>query len=239
MSKLSKISLSGFNITVPYKQTVIPYLNALTPEARAVGAVNTVYQKGGRWVGTNTDIHGFVRSVIEEGKFNPAGKYALVFGAGGAARAVIYGLAQQKIKTICIVNRHGDKAESLMRAFEKQFPKVEFLALDFRGKSLEKTVQNADLIVNATTLGLKSKDPSVLPAALIPRAKQGRQKLFVDLIYHRSATSFLKAAENKGHRILNGMGMLLFQGAKAFECWTGRKAPVAIMRKTLMEGLRP
>lgn len=229
--------LEGFNVTVPYKQAVMPYLKKLTPEAKAVGAVNTVFRRGKVWSGTNTDVYGFVTSLEKEGKFISRGKTALVLGAGGAARAVIYGLAKRGAHRILIANRHEARANKIARDFRKLFPRTEFKTLPLKGKKIREALQEADLVVNSTSVGLHASGAALLPADWIPKAGQ-KQKLFFDLIYHVPMTSFMKTARKKGHRALGGLGMLLHQGAKAFEHWTGRKAPVDVMRRALSEALK-
>lgn len=228
---LSSLILDGFNVTVPYKQTVMPHLDHLSSEAKAVGAVNTVYKKSGRWTGTNTDVYGFGTSLTKDGKFHPRGKSAVVFGAGGAARAVLYALAEKRICSISIVNRNSSRAEKLVQEFGKRFPRTKFSAVK-NAEDVKEILVCADLAVNATSLGLNAKDPQVIAEKLIPRADR-KAKLFFDLIYHAAETPFMKAAKKKGHRVLGGKGMLLFQGVKAFELWTGKKAPEAEMRKAL------
>jgi len=234
MRSLSKIPLKGFNLTVPYKQTVIPYLDWLTDSARAIGAVNTVYRFGKKWYGTNTDAEGFWLSLQKEWNWKPKGKTALVLGAGGAARAVLYALASRGVKTIAISNRTESKAQELIFDFEKQFPKTCFLSTAVNSK---KDLAVFDLIINTTSLGLKKTDKNVLNAALIPSAKAGK-KHFVDLIYNPAETSLLKNARKKGHFTLNGLPMLLYQGARAFEIWTGKKAPIQVMQKALKQAIR-
>ncbi len=235
MTGLSRFPLEGFNLTVPYKQTVMPYLDALTPEARAVGAVNTVFRQGRRWIGANTDVHGFLTSLQEEGEFMPRGKKILVLGAGGAARAVVYGLASRGAGKIRIAARRKGRAAPIVRDFRKAFPKMVFEILEGPFEKLKPAFQDSDLVVNATPAGLK-KGPSPVPGNVIPG--KGKKILFFDLIYDPTPTSFLKAAAQKGHRTLGGLGMLLFQGAKAFEYWTGKKAPVREMRRALEEALK-
>lgn len=234
---LDHFLLEGFNVTVPYKQTVMRFLDEITPEAKTVGAVNTVFKRGTKWVGANTDVYGFLKCLQTEGRFDSHGRRALVVGAGGAARAVIYGLASKKILHVAIVNRHVRKTIRLVRDFKKLFPKTTFEVVALEKRKFKSAIENADLIVNATSVGLKSKDPSIIEAALIPRAG-AKKKLFFDLIYHRPQTTFMQAARRKGHRALGGLGMLLFQGTRAFEYWTGRKAPIAIMRRALLNGLK-
>lgn len=229
--------LDGFNVTVPYKQTVMRFLDEITPEAKTVGAVNTVFRRAAKWIGTNTDVYGFLKSLQTEGRFKPQGRRALVFGAGGAARAVIYGLASQKIRHVAIANRHAGRARNLIRDFKKLFPNTKFEVVSLEKRKLKLAVEHADLIVNATSVGLKVKDLSLIDSSLIPRAG-ARKKLFFDLIYHIPETAFMKAARRRGHRSVGGLGMLLFQGTRAFEYWTGRKAPVAVMRRALLNGLK-
>lgn len=233
--RLHALPLDGFNVTVPYKESVKKIVRDLTPEAKMIGAVNTVFRRNGKWAGTNTDVHGFLTSLREEARFNPKGKTALVFGAGGAARAVLYGLAEKKAECVFLVNRNKVRAKKLALEFEKLFPKTFFEAID--DKAIVKAVlSGSDLVINATSLGLNPKDPAVMDEAMICPAGK-RPKLFFDLIYKPAETRFLRLARLKGHKTLNGLGMLLYQGAKAFECWTGKKAPVSVMRKTLLQAL--
>lgn len=234
MEGLSRFRLEGFNLTVPYKQAVMPYLDSLTPEARAVGAVNTVFRKGRRWIGTNTDVYGFLHSLKVEAEFSPRGKNVLVLGAGGAARAVVYSLGNQGAKKIRIAARRKKRAAVLAKDFRKQFPKTGFEIQDWSLDKLKQAMLDSSLVVNATSAGLKSENP--VPASVFPKA--GKKILFFDLIYKPYPTPFLKTARQKGHPILGGLGMLLFQGAKAFECWTGRKAPVSEMRAALESALK-
>ena len=229
--------LEGFNLTVPYKEAVLKYLDQVTPEARSIGAVNTVLQRGGKWIGTNTDAHGILASLEKEAGFRPRGKTILILGSGGASRAAIYGLAGARAKKIMIANRHPGRARGLAGEFRKKFPGTFFGAYPLKEKMLESGLAEADLIVNATSLGLKAGDPCPLSPALVKRALGKRKVLFFDMIYDPAPTPFLEMARRQGHKILGGPGMLLFQGAAAFECWTGKKAPVAEMRAALHKAL--
>jgi len=236
MSRSAKISLSGFNVTVPYKEVVMKYLDEVRPEARAIGAVNTVYRKGTKWVGTNTDMEGFLLALMKDGGFRPSGKRALILGAGGAARAVIYGLSREGIREVVIADCFPEKARKILADMKKLFPRVIYHAAVAGTPEVKEALQKADVIMNATPLGLKPQDPLVVPAAWIPRAGAGK-KFFMDLIYNPAMTPFLKIAKKKGHRTLNGLGMLLYQGARALEYWTGRRAPVDVMRQALLQAL--
>lgn len=251
MSRSAKISLSGFNVTVPYKEVVMKYLGKVRPEARAIGAVNTVYRKGGQWVGTNTDMEGFLMALMKDGGFRPSKKRALVLGAGGAARAVVYGLSREGVQEILIADCFPEKARKIAKDMRKFFPRVIYQTATAGTPEVKEALQKADVIINATPLGLKPQDPLVVPEVWIPRAGKTHgasgmrasqkercgSKFFMDLIYNPAVTPFLKAAKQKGHRTLNGLGMLLYQGARALEHWTGRRAPVSVMRQALLEAL--
>lgn len=236
--QLSRWMVDGFNVTVPYKEAIISYLDGLTPEAKAIGAANTIFRKGKKWIGANTDVDGFLLALKQDAKFKIRGKKILVVGAGGSARAVIYGLAKAGAQSVLIVNRHESKAKKLARDFKNIRSKTELRILPLQKKSLKENLASVDLVVNATSVGLKKSDRSVIEPSLIPKATGKKRLLFFDLIYHVPKTSFLSAAHQKGHRVMNGLGMLAFQGAKAFECWTNQKAPVSVMKKTLFESLK-
>ena len=234
MRQTSKISLSGFNITVPYKETVMKYLSKIHPGARAIGAVNTVYRKGKQWVGTNTDMEGFLLTLQKDGRFRPFGKKAVVLGAGGASRAVTYGLSKEGVREILVADCFPEKARKITKDMKRLFPRIIYHAVLAGTEEVKDAIQKADVIINATPLGLKPQDPRVIPDSWIPKAG-ARKRFFMDLIYNPSETLFLRDAKKKGHKTLNGLGMLLYQGARALECWTGQKAPVAEMRQALRE----
>lgn len=225
--------LSGFNVTVPYKEAVIAYLDKLEPSAKLIGAVNTVYQKGGKWIGANTDAFGFQKAIKTEWHRQKCN--VLILGAGGSARALGFALAKDGARRITIANRTKIRALRMLRDLSKTFKETKFQALELSSRELKRVLNEADVVINATSVGLKVTDPSLIPAKLIPA---GKRKLFVDLIYRPSKTAFLRNAAKKGHRTLNGLSMLLHQGAKSFECWTGRRAPVSVMRKTLSKAIK-
>jgi len=237
MGRASSLVLSGFNVTVPYKETVIRYLDKVRPEAKAIGAVNTVYRRGNRWEGANTDMEGFLMALKQDGKFHPAGKKAVVLGAGGAARAVVYGLSRERVREVMIADCFPEKARKIVRDMKKIFPRVHYYAVPAGTAAVKDAIQTADIVMNATPLGLKASDSRVVPESWIPRAK-GDAMFFMDLIYNPAMTPFLKEAKRKGHRTLNGLGMLLYQGARALELWTGRRAPVPVMRRALLGALK-
>jgi shikimate dehydrogenase len=238
MRNLSRLVLDGFNVTVPYKKEVLPYLDDLTPEARAVGAVNTVFRRGKKWMGANTDVTGFLTSLRMEGSFQIPGKKILVLGAGGSARAVIYGLAEKAAQSILVANRHNERAQEIVRSIRSLFPRTYYEAISLQRKRLAEVLEDVHLVVNATSVGLRPGDPSIIPSSLIPKAKLGRRMLFFDLIYRPLCTRFLHHAKVQGHKTLHGLGMLLFQGARSFEYWTKKKASISVMRQALREALQ-
>lgn len=235
MRSLRRLLLDGFNVTVPYKEEVVRYLDGLTPEAKAIGAVNTVFPSGRRWLGANTDSIGFIESVRGAG-FKPQGKNVLVLGAGGSARAVVYGLAKAKARAITLVNRHRDRALRVATRFRPLFPKTDFQVLPLSEADFSQLLRGSDVVVNTTSVGLEAADKSLIPKAAVPKAGT-RRIFFVDLIYRPEETAFLRQARLRGHRTLNGVDMLALQGAKSFEYWTGREAPVNEMRKALNKTL--
>lgn len=228
--------LSGFNVTVPYKQEVLRWLDRLTPEARSAGAVNTVYRRAGKWIGTNTDIYGFLRALEKDARFSVPGKKAVVLGAGGAARAVVYGLLAERASSVVVLNRNAGRAENLVSEFAGRQGRVKLSAGPLTKEAFSSAAADADLVVNATSGGLRRSDPPVVPGSWIPAAGKKR-RLFFDLIYRPAETRFLREAKRKGHRTMNGVGMLVYQGARAFELWTGKRAPEALMRRELLDRL--
>ncbi len=219
---LRALGLLGANVTIPHKETVAALLDEVDREAAFIGAVNTIVNRDGRLCGYNTDGRGFLRSLDDAG-ITAQGKRILLLGAGGAARAVGYHLAQQAAQLI-IANRTPERAERLVADLMS-------VGTDVQGISMHEVQHDAfldgmDIIVNATSLGLKPSDPSPIDTKLI-RVRHA----VCDLIYHD--TRLVLGARQAGARALTGQGMLLWQGALAFELWTGQGAPVEFMRQAL------
>ena len=217
------LNISGINVTVPHKSSVIPYLDEVTPLAQKLGAVNTILNVDGRLSGTNTDISGFVRS-LGALKFSPKIKNVAVLGAGGSARAVLAGLADAGASRILIHNRTAGHAESLVTEFSHNFPETQLTAVSLQ------TVQdsNLDLLVNTTTVGMES-DESPLDLSKCVKIEH-----VLDLIYSPAKTRLLRQAEELGINAVNGSSMLLYQGCDAFTFWTGKPAPENVMREQLL-----
>jgi shikimate dehydrogenase len=232
MRNLKTLLLDGFNVTVPFKETVIPFLGHLTPEARQIGSVNTVKKEGKRWVGHNTDLWGF-ESGLAERRFNPRDKSVVVLGAGGSARTVVFSLAKKRARTIVIANRTKSRAVRLLRALQYQFPNVSLSATSLRDGKFRQAVSNSDLIVNATKVGLRRRDPLLVPKQLLPK----KRALVYDLIYNPRETKLLRVARKCGHHVQNGETMLVEQGAKAFEIWTRQKPPIIQMKRAFRDAL--
>ncbi len=214
------LNLAGVNVTVPHKENVIPFLDDVNEEASFIGAVNTIQNSNGVLRGYNTDGRGFMQSLHEAG-IPVRGKSVLIVGAGGACRAISYYLSSDAgVLQIYDVDR--DKAERLVRDLGSIRSNVSHAG------SIE-SLEEIDMVINATPLGLKEGDPSPIDPSLI------RGDMAVcDLIYKE--TGLLKSASEKGCRTLNGLGMLLYQGVLAFEIWTGVRPPADIMRKALSGG---
>lgn len=219
------LGLCGLNITVPHKERIIPYLDHLTEEAGFIGAVNTVEVENGELIGHNTDGRGFLRSLKEEANFAPRRKKILIFGAGGAARAVGFSLARAGVSSIVFLNRNPEKAAGLSRDIRAKTG-CESRSVSF--SDVAHAAAEADCLINATPLGLKKKD--LLP---VPEQVISSRHLVCDLVYNPLLTPLLKAARKRKAAILPGLGMLLFQGVIAFEIWTGKKAPVTVMKAAL------
>ncbi len=215
------LNIKGLNITVPHKEAVIPLLDWLSPEAEAIGSVNTIKNEDGLLKGYNTDAIGFVESLRERG-LSVKDKKVLILGAGGAARAVIYSLLSEGAR-LYIYNRTFDKALSLAKTFVR-FGLIEVfedLSTVYGGK-----LHTIDMIVNTTSLGLGEGDPMPIDTSMV----EGHH-VVCDLIY--KITPLLKLAAEKGCKTIDGSGMLLWQGVHAFEIWTGIRPPVETMRAVL------
>ena len=230
---LVALGFAGANVTVPHKQAVIPYLDELTPVARAIGAVNTiVVQPDGSLLGDSTDGAGFMadlRTQTANRKSQIA--QALVIGAGGAARAVVYALAEAGA-TVAIANRTLDNAGTLCRSIAAALPyAASRLSVHAFPDALAVLAASADLIVNTTSLGLHTGDPLPWDASVAFSPGQ----VVYDLIYNRS-TELLALARSQGATALDGLGMLIHQGARSAALWTGRDADE--LAHLMREGLR-
>lgn len=219
---LKALNIRGINVTVPHKEKVIAYLDEIDPEASFIGAVNTIVNAEGRLIGYNTDGRGFIQSLAEN-KIEPGGKDILIIGAGGAARSVGYYLVRTA-RSLCLYGRTKSRVENLSGDLNKIANSV----------SICRNLSEAGryhIIINATPLGLDANDPLPIDTSFL---KPGQ--IVYDLIYKK--TKLLGQASKKGCISINGLGMLLWQGALAFELWTGKRPDVAVMRKALQHAMK-
>lgn len=220
------LNLRGLNVTIPHKVAVMPLLDELDPLAEKIGAVNTIVNNDGKLTGYNTDASGFLHALLAKG-IEPAGKSVAVIGAGGAARAITFILADKKARLV-IFNRIEELewAKELAGHITQTFgQKVE--ALELNRENLAKVLNKADILVNATSVGM-SPNTGVSPV----EADLLRPGLAVyDIVYNPVKTRLLREAEAVNAKTIGGLDMLVGQGALAFEMWTGQKAPVELMKK--------
>ena len=228
MLGLRAFGMQGVNLTIPHKVAVIEYLDEVTPGAAITGAVNTVRRVGERLIGDNTDGKGFLRGIRNDAGMDPKGKKAVVLGAGGAARAIATELALAGAGELRVVNRSAQRGEAMVADLAaKTHARIEFEA--WRGAYA--VPGDADLLVNATSIGMYPDEDSMPPVDL--SAAQPKM-LVCDAVINPPETKLIQAARAKGLPTLEGLPMLVYQGAIGFEWWTGCEAPQAAM----MAGLR-
>lgn len=220
-----ELHVLGFNVTVPYKEAVMPFLDVISEEARLIGAVNTVVYNGNQWIGYNTDGLGFVQS-LKEKTGSIQGNQVTLLGAGGSARSIAYSLLKENVDRLTIWNRTQEKAEQLIEELQNLFPDADIRYIN----NLES--ESTGILINTTSVGMDGKS-SPLDSSVSLQAC----KLTADIIYNPSRTPLLRSAEKAGIPVLNGIGMLLYQGTAAFEIFTGTQAPVEVMRKSLLDSL--
>ncbi len=226
---LAPLGFWGINVTIPYKEAALRLVDDLDPRAAAIGAVNTIVVRGGRLAGHNTDAEGFRRALEDEGGGRLRGSRVLVTGAGGAARAVAYACLEGGCSSLTVVNRGPARARGLCRALRARFPQAALTALGSGDRGLANLASGCGVIVNTTPLGGRPGD--ALP---VPRDGLRPGQVVVDIVYRPRLTPLLAAAGAAGARTVDGLGMLLHQGALAFRLWTGREAPLATMRGALV-----
>lgn len=225
---LKSLGFRGFNVTIPHKSAVMELLDEVDEDARRIGAVNTVVHEKGRLSGHNTDVTGFLRGLSRQG-VTVRGKRAVVFGAGGAARAVLWGLLREGTAGIAVGVRNAEKARKTLSDFAGD---AEVLSWD--GAGFADALKAADILVNTTPLGMTPKTGEMPPVDW----SCVRAEAFVyDIIYTPGRTRFLREAEAHGHRVANGVAMLVGQGAEALSLWTGIEPDEGVMEKALLEAL--
>lgn len=233
LKAIIKRRISGLNVTIPHKIKTSDYIakfGILDENAKRLGAVNTIKVVDDRLSGYNTDGPGFYRSLVEDLKFGPEGRNILVLGAGGASRAIVMYLGNGPRK-IYAMDIDDEKCADLKTRYVKYYDEKK---LDIvKVEDLKEIVARCELLINATPVGMKESDPSPIDKELL------HPGLYIyDLVYNRPITRLVKDANSAKVHALTGIGMLLYQGAIAFEIWTGEKAPIDVMRKALIAALK-
>ena len=223
----------GANVTVPHKQSVMEHLDEVDELAARIGAVNTIVNQSGRLIGSNTDALGFINSLENEAGVNVSGLKIVLIGAGGAARAAAYALADAQAGKLTIGNRTVERAESLAK--ELREAGAETASFDISEPDFLSACNLADLIVNSTSVGMlhgPAEGKSPIPASAI---RSGC--VVYDMVYNPTGTPLLTDAEKVGAQVVGGLPMLVYQGAAAWTRWTGREAPVEVMFEAAKEAL--
>jgi shikimate dehydrogenase len=216
-------NFAGVNVTIPYKEKVIPFLDSLTDEAENIGAVNTIINDNGKLIGDNTDGKGFIRSLNENLKFDVAGKKCFIIGAGGASRSIAVSLIFAGADTIFVTDLSIEKAKNIARINDK----IKVIA----SNEIQKIIEQSELVINATPAGMENDstpfDLNYLSA----------KNTVYDIVYNRE-TPLIKYCKKNEIKCMAGLEMLLYQGVLAFEKWTKKKAPVEVMRQALLDAMK-
>lgn len=230
---LVKNNIAGANVTIPHKVKAKEYIEkngVLDKYAERLGAVNTIKVEDGKLKGFNTDGPGFYRSLIEDLKFEPEGKTVFVLGAGGAARAIIMYLGNGP-KKIYVDDIETRMAEEIKKYYEKYYDRHKLEVV--KKGAVKEAINSADLLIQATPVGMDDRDPSPIDIELLHPGLR-----VYDLVYNKPMTKLVEGATKKKLHAATGLGMLLYQGAMAFELWTGEKAPMDVMKKALKGALK-
>lgn len=230
---MKTLNIRGLNVTIPHKVAVIPFLDKLDPLAEKIGAVNTIVNDDGILTGYNTDATGFLQALLESG-IEPKDKNVVILGAGGASRAISFILAERGA-CLVILNRllELDWAEELAGRLSNIFGE-EVKALELVKENLVGSLEKADILINATSVGMSPNiDESPVPSTLLKPAL-----VIFDIVYNPIKTRLLREAGEAGAKTISGIDMLVWQGALAFEKWTGLKAPVKLMKDEVIKVLK-
>lgn len=229
----------GANVTIPYKEAVIPMLDRMDEGAETIGAANTIVHDGGDLIGYNTDLAGFDRSLKEDADFDPSGKHTAILGAGGAARAIAHALVRAGATTVLVAGRKPSKLEGIVAGLRPvTAPGVTISWCYWHDGTFLASIPKVDLLVNCTpvgTLGSDTEGESLIEAEDMPTGG-----VVFDLVYNPTETLLLKQAAERGSKAVSGLGMLVYQAAESFKLWTGQDADVSAMldagRKALADG---
>lgn len=229
---MAALGIVGLNVTVPHKTRVIEYLDHVTEEARAVGAVNTIINHKGVLTGDNTDVFGFLMCLASDGGLEQLPERVCVIGAGGAARGVVYAcLGENEVEEVVIINRTLSKAEKLADDFSAMSGKS-ITALPAQVETFHTVLPSAGLVINTTSVGM-SPHENISPVPDPGVFHEGQ--IVCDIIYNPAETRLLREAASRGAKTVGGLAMLAYQGARSLSIWTGRDAPAGVMLKVLNE----
>jgi shikimate dehydrogenase len=224
---LRRADCMGANVTAPHKQAVVQFVDDVSDAVVALGVMNTIVNHDGRLGGDNTDARGLARWMTQSG-VDPSGAVALVLGAGGAARAAVWALADLGANSILVLNRTSERADELVKSLKPHTPRAEL-----RAGALAMAAQQQPMpwgvVINATSLGHHGAAPEVHPSCYSP------QSVAIELAYNPPETGFMVAARAAGARAENGLGMLLHQASLAFERWTGQTPPMDVLESALRQ----
>ena len=234
-SRVKAGTISGCNVTIPYKERALDFVDGRSPAVCAIGALNTIVREDGKIVGHNTDYHGFVKSLRGRAAgdlgFEPEEKSAFVFGAGGAAKAVVYSLLILGAKKIAIADVDIKKAEALAASAAEKQKGNTLITVAQDEAQYDEFISRSDLLVNATPSGTGEGDAPLFDYKFIDKTLA-----VFDLVYAKN-TPLVTEAKSRGTRVINGLNMLLYQAARSFELWTGKEAPLDTMRKALLDNI--
>lgn len=231
LDALRTLNAEGCNVTMPHKKSVMKYLDEISEDAKIIGSINTVKNNNGKLIGYNTDGIGFIKA-LEEDSVEYTDKKIIIAGAGGAARAVATQLAFEGAREIVIFNRTLSAAEEITENINKNITGCKGRAFELKEHELKKELKDASILVNCTSLGMKE----TIDQAIISSSDVLHKNLFVaDIIYDPKKTKLLKMAEEVGCRYMNGLMMVIWQGAVAFKIWTGKDMPVDLIKKEIKE----
>lgn len=225
------LEFRGLNVTIPHKTNILRFLDSIDPDAKVIGAANTIVNDGGMLTGYNTDVTGFL-AALAEANFMPEDCNAVILGAGGAARAIAWGLCKRKAAYITVGARNEQKAKAFAEDF-KQFASIE--GYDWTSEDFKEILQTADILINTTPLGMFPNLDAMPPVDLVLLPEGA---LVYDIIYNPAKTKFLQTAEDLGFPTLNGLSMLLFQGEEAYRLFTGELPDLDIMRRVIKQELK-
>jgi len=225
LGSLREKNILGLNVTIPYKEKVIAYLDTISENAKLIGAVNTIKVSDKGLQGFNTDGEGFLKHLTEDLGFNPKDKTIAIIGAGGGARAISVYLSKARVRRLNIYDLDKAKLLAVLKSLRDNFKDIEIRQAN---SIAELDIKNCDLLINATPVGMKLADPCLANATAMHK-----DLLVYDLIYNPKETKLLKLAKENGTRTSNGLGMLLYQGILSFEIWMTQKPPKEVMRKAL------